>query len=80
MDPRTRRVEILLVEDDPGDVRLFREALSKNYPYVNLQVATDGEAAIRTLRNEEPFGSARRPDLIVLDLNLPASMAVRFWP
>jgi len=71
MEVRSSRVEILLVEDDPGDVRLFREALSERYPNVHLQVVSDGEAAMRTLRRQEPFVSTKRPDLIILDLNLP---------
>jgi CheY-like chemotaxis protein len=61
----------LLVEDDPGDIRLFREALSQNHPAVNLRTAMDGEAALRWLRNEANDESYRKPDLIILDLNLP---------
>lgn len=64
-------VTILLVEDNPGDVRLMREALSPNGVSKKLIVAEDGEQAIRFLRRAEPFADSARPDLIFLDLNLP---------
>jgi two-component system, chemotaxis family, response regulator Rcp1 len=67
----TRPVEILLVEDNPGDVRLTREALQEAKVRNNLHVAPDGEAALRYLRREGEFRDAVRPDLILLDLNLP---------
>jgi DNA-binding response OmpR family regulator len=61
--------EILLAEDNPGDVLLFREALSYHGLRFNLVVAADGQKAI-SLLDDEAAGS-RRPDLIVLDVNLP---------
>ena len=62
-------LEILLAEDNPGDVLLFREALNSQGLRCNVMVAADGQKAIALLRSEA--GSAYRPDLIVLDVNLP---------
>ncbi len=62
-------VEILLVEDNPGDVRLMAEAL-KGYN-VTLHVASDGERALAHLQGEADLPPRTRPDLILLDLNLP---------
>jgi two-component system, chemotaxis family, response regulator Rcp1 len=67
----TRPVEILLVEDNPGDVRLTREALQEGKVRNNLYVAPDGVEALRFLRREGEHHGAVRPDLILLDLNLP---------
>jgi CheY-like chemotaxis protein len=64
-------VEILLVEDNPGDARLTREALALSKVRNNLHHARDGEEAILYLRREGPYTSAPTPDLILLDLNLP---------
>jgi chemotaxis family two-component system response regulator Rcp1 len=66
-----RPVEILLVEDNPGDVRLTREALREGKVRNRLSVATDGAEAIAFLRRQGEFADATRPDLILLDLNLP---------
>lgn len=63
--------EILLVEDNPGDVRLAREALRTGPVPHNLNVARDGVEAMAYLRREGPHRRAVRPDLILLDLNLP---------
>lgn len=63
--------DVLLVEDDPGDVDLTREALKEAKVMVNLTVVEDGEEAITYLRKEGPYANAVRPDLILLDLNLP---------
>jgi len=68
---RPRPVEILLVEDNPGDVRLTIEALRDGKVHNNLNVARDGVEALAYLRREAPFTTAARPDLILLDLNLP---------
>ena len=65
------RVEILLVEDNPADVRLTREALTSDRSRNHLSVATDGVEAMAYLRREGKFAAAPRPDLILLDLNLP---------
>jgi two-component system, chemotaxis family, response regulator Rcp1 len=64
-------IEILLVEDNPGDVRLTIEALKEARVLNNLSVVSDGVEALAFLRHEEPYTKALRPDLIFLDLNLP---------
>ncbi len=64
-------MEVLLVEDSPGDVRLTREAFKDAKVLVNLHVASDGTEAMAFLRREEGHANAPRPDLILLDLNLP---------
>jgi CheY-like chemotaxis protein len=64
-------IQILLVEDDPGDVLITREAFADNKVRNQLSVVSDGEAAMAFLRQEGEFASAPRPDLILLDLNLP---------
>ena len=69
-DPQPRIINVLLVEDDPGDVLMTREAFDE-YLHNRLDVVTDGEAAIAYLRNETPYADSPRPDLILLDLNLP---------
>lgn len=66
-----RPVEILLVEDNPGDVRLTIEALKEGKVRNNLSVAQDGVEAIQFLRRQGKFAGAVRPDIILLDLNLP---------
>ena len=64
-------IVILLVEDNPGDVRLTREALKENKMLNLLLVAQDGVEAMALLRREGKYTEAPRPDLILLDLNLP---------
>lgn len=64
-------IEILLVEDNPGDVRLAVEALKEGKVLNNLNVARDGVEAMAFLRKEGQYAGAPRPDLILLDLNLP---------
>ena len=64
-------IEILLVEDNPGDARLTREALRDGTVRNNLHVAVDGVEAMAFLRREGRFSDAPRPDLVLLDLNLP---------
>ena len=64
-------VNILLVEDSPADVRLTREALRDTKLINRLTVATDGVEAIAMLRNQGDYADLPRPDLILLDLNLP---------
>jgi CheY-like chemotaxis protein len=68
--PQPRLINVLLVEDDPGDVLMTREAFEE---FLNnrLDVVNDGAAAIAFLRKEEPYQDAPVPDLILLDLNLP---------
>ncbi len=71
VDTAPRPIEILLVEDSPGDVTLTIEALRDAKVANNLHVARDGEEALRFLRREGKFESAPRPDLMLLDLNMP---------
>ena len=66
-----RPVEILLVEDNPGDVRLTMEALKEAKVINNLTVLKDGEEALSYLRRQGSYAQAKRPHLILLDLNLP---------
>ena len=66
-----RQVEFLLVEDNPGDVRLTREALKDSKVRNNLNVLGNGISALNYLRREPPYENALRPDIILLDLNLP---------
>jgi CheY-like chemotaxis protein len=68
---RESTIVLLLVEDDPGDVTMTREALSEAKVLHDLHVVDNGEAAIAFLRQEPPYTDAPRPDLIFLDLNLP---------
>jgi two-component system, chemotaxis family, response regulator Rcp1 len=64
-------IEVLLVEDSPGDVRLTQEAFRNSGKPVRLHLASDGVEAMAFLRCEGVFADAPRPDLILLDLNLP---------
>ena len=64
-------LELLMVEDDPGDVLLTREALSGSRVRHNLRVVEDGEAAVAYLLRQGEHAEAPRPDLVLLDLNLP---------
>jgi two-component system, chemotaxis family, response regulator Rcp1 len=64
-------IQVLLVEDSPGDVRLTREAFREANGSIELHVAADGIAAMSILRREGAYASSPRPDLILLDLNLP---------
>jgi CheY-like chemotaxis protein len=68
---RETPVDVLLVEDSPGDVRLTREAFREANGAVRLHVAADGVEAMAFLRREGPHATAPRPDFILLDLNLP---------
>lgn len=62
---------MLLVEDDPGDVRLTEEALKRSKLLVMMNVVGDGEQALQYLRQVGPYAGSVRPDLVLLDLNLP---------
>ena len=65
-----RLINVLLVEDDPGDVLMTREAFDEHL-HNQLDVVTDGESAMAYLRQEGTYTDAPRPDLVLLDLNLP---------
>jgi two-component system, chemotaxis family, response regulator Rcp1 len=67
----TNRMELLLAEDSPGDVRLTQEAFREANGAINLHVATDGVEAMAFLRHEGAHVNAPRPHFILLDLNLP---------
>lgn len=71
MTEKARAAEILYVEDNPADVRLTQEALKENKVRNNLYIAKDGEEAMEFLHQRGRHRSAPRPDLILLDLNLP---------
>lgn len=66
-----RAIEVLLVEDNPADIRLTREALKEGKVRNNLHVVGDGAAALDFLYQRGPYAEAPVPDLILLDLNLP---------
>jgi two-component system, chemotaxis family, response regulator Rcp1 len=63
--------QVLLVEDNPGDVRLTREAFKDAKVHLQLHVVTDGVEAMRFLMREGEYADSRRPDMVLLDLNLP---------
>ena len=71
MNENLNVIEVLLVEDDPGDVVLIREAFEHNKVYNALHVVSDGVQALEFLRREGDYSAAPRPDLVLLDLNLP---------
>ncbi len=64
-------MRVLLVEDNPGDARLVREAVQICAPEISLTLVTDGEQALDLLFKRPPFDAAPTPELILLDLNLP---------
>ena len=66
-----RPLEILLVEDNPGDVELTRRILSRAQARLNISVVEDGERAMSYLRKQGRHSDSLRPDLIILDLNMP---------
>jgi CheY-like chemotaxis protein len=71
MTPSSEPNEILLVEDDPGDTLMIREILAGNGSSNHLTCLTDGEQAIEFLHRRGAYADAPRPDLVLLDLNLP---------
>lgn len=71
MPPGTEPIQVLLVEDNPADVRLTRMALDGGAIRKQVSIANDGDVAIAFLKQEGDYASAPRPDLILLDLNLP---------
>ena len=66
-----KHIEILLVEDSPADIMITQDALSEARVLNTINVVEDGVEALAFLRREPPYTEARRPDLILLDLNLP---------
>jgi DNA-binding response OmpR family regulator len=71
IQPRKRPYQILLIEDNPGDARLLKEALRESNIANEMDVVQDGEEALMYLNKKGKFCMASRPDLIFLDLNLP---------
>lgn len=71
IEPSGEPIAILLVEDNPGDVRLTQEALKDGKMHNDMHVAEDGVEAMSFLRREGKYANAPRPDLILLDLNMP---------
>src|SRR4030043_1027654 len=70
--PETHKpIDILLVEDNPGDARLAKESLKDSKIRNNLDIVGDGEEAMKYLNKEGKYTNVSRPDLILLDLNLP---------
>ena len=67
----SKKIEILLVEDNPGDIRLIQEAFRDGEVYSHLNITRDGEQAIAYLRQEGSYSKSPRPAFILLDLNLP---------
>jgi len=70
-DQEIKGIEILLVEDNAGDVRLTKEAFKESKIHVRLTVVTDGNEAMSYLKKEGNFIDAKKPDMVLLDLNLP---------
>jgi CheY-like chemotaxis protein len=66
-----KTIDVLLVEDDPGDVLMTREAFAENKVANRLAVVSDGVSALEFLRKEGEYADAPTPDLVLLDLNLP---------
>jgi CheY-like chemotaxis protein len=71
LPPNAKPIDVLLVEDDPGDTLMIREAFEDNKVRNRLSAVTDGVQALEFLRREGEHAGAARPDLILLDLNLP---------
>lgn len=70
-DAHVEPIDVLLVEDDPGDVVLIQEAFEHNKVQNRLAIVSDGVEAVAYLRRDGEFADAPRPDLVLLDLNLP---------
>lgn len=71
MDTESRRIEILMVDDDLADIEFTRDVMSEHRIANRMTVLTDGNSAWHYLRREGPYTGAVRPDLVLLDLNLP---------
>jgi chemotaxis family two-component system response regulator Rcp1 len=69
--PRTRPRRVLIIEDNVGDADLVREAFDEGHTAVVIDVVSDGQRVMDFLERREPFADAERPDLVLLDLNLP---------
>lgn len=69
--PESKKVEILLIEDEAGDIEIIKESFESGAVPTHVSVVRDGEEALCFLRKKDQFSDAKRPDLILLDLNLP---------
>lgn len=69
--PENKKIEILLIEDDMGDIEIIKDSFENGIVPCNVSVVNDGEEALCFLRKKDSFADAKRPDLILLDLNLP---------
>lgn len=78
MNPNVTPIELLLVDDDDADIFLAKRAFKKSNVLSRIQTAKNGEEGIALLRREEPFAQAVRPDLILLDLNMPRMTGFEF--
>ena len=67
----TMPIQILVVDDDPGDVKLMKMTWSRSKIWMRVHVVKDGEEALRYLRRQGSYATASRPDLVLLDLNMP---------
>ncbi|MGA2668515.1 MAG: response regulator [Ignavibacteria bacterium] len=76
MHYQTKNIEILLIEDNPGDVRLIKEAFKESKILNNFSVAFDGEQALDFLYKKGGFSNCPKPDIIFLDLNLPKKSGI----
>lgn len=72
-------MQILLIDDNPADIELTRQCFRESRILNEIHAAADGDTALAFLRRDEPFAAVPRPDLVLLDLNLPASMAEKSW-
>ncbi len=72
-------IEVLLVEDNPGDAELTRIALEESKISIHLNVVEDGVEAMAFLRKQEKYVNAAHPDMVLLDLNLPRKMGGKYW-
>ena len=66
-----KQIQVLLIEDNPGDTELTRQALAASKLSIELTALDDGEKALKYLKKETPYQKAEKPDLVLLDLNLP---------
>lgn len=73
VDPSTRPMHILLIDDNPADIELTRQCFQDSQTLNKVHAAMDAETALAFLRQERDFANAPRPDLILLDLNLPGT-------
>lgn len=71
MPDKRKKADILLVEDNPGDISLIKQAVAETEMHPEMHVVTDGFQALQYLKQEAPFEDAQKPSIIILDINLP---------